>query len=459
MTIHDYLAALKRHWVVILVLGVVGAAAGYGYSQYVPEQYRAEASVIVIPTRGESTTELVQGSNYVQNLVQTYTVLATSPTVLDPVISELGLDDTAKRLADRIDVSAPLNTVIIEIGVTDGKSKVARDAANAIASQLATAVGDLSPTGADDLPAVRVETISPAQPPRYPVSPNTKLNMAIGALVGLAVGVVFALVRRRFGSRVTTAQDVLDATSVPLIGEVLQSGGNRTLPAAVLAGPDGRASESLRHLTASLKFLEVDNPRRVVLLTSASPSEGKTSVSLALALTLAEIGNRVLYIEADLRRPSAATYTQLEGSVGLTTVLIGDIALSDAVQVWGHTNMHVLTSGTLPPNPGELVASGQLHAVVKEARAAYDYVIVDTAPVLSVSDALWLADEVDAVLIAVRAGSTRRSDLQRALAAVQNAHQPHLGIVLNDVKRTERSPYYAHEIRKARRAAARRATR
>ncbi|WP_406247011.1 polysaccharide biosynthesis tyrosine autokinase [Microbacterium sp. M] len=453
MTLHDYLTALRKHWIVVVLLAAIGAAAGFGYSQFLPDQYRAQASVIVIPVRGDNTSELVQGSNYVQNLVQTYTVLATSPAVLDPVIEELEIAETPTRLANRVDVSAPLNTVVIEIGVTDATPDGAQSTADAIAAELAVAVGEFSPTGSDDRPAVRIETIAPAQLPRNPVAPNTRMNTIIGGAVGLACGVVTALLLRRFGSRLTSRTDIAEATEQPLLGEVLEAPGGRELASTILARPDSRVAESLRQLAASLKFLEVDDQRRVILMTSAASSEGKSSVSLALALTLAEVGHRVLYLEADLRRPTAARYTQLEGSVGLTTVLIGDSTLEDAVQEWGHPNLRVLTSGVLPPNPGELVASGQLHAIIRQAREDYEYVIVDTAPVLSVSDALWLAPEVDSVLFVVRAGATKRESLQSALTALGSTHQSHLGIVLNGVRKSDKSPYYAQDEQRTRRAA------
>lgn len=450
MTIHDYLLALRRLWFVIVGLAVVGALAAYGYSQTLTAQYRAQASVMIIPARGDNTSELVQGSNYVQNLVQTYAVLATSPTVLEPVIESVGLNDTASRLARRVDVSAPLNTVVIEIGVTDQDPAAAKQTADAIAAELAVAVGDLSPAGSDGRPAVRVETISPAQQPSVPISPNTRQNMVLGAGVGVVIGVAIALIRRRYGSRLTKPSDIGEITEVPVIGEVVRASGNRSLPASVLAASDGRAAESMRQLAASLKFFEVDDPRRVILLTSAASSEGKSSTSLALALTLAEIGHKVLYLEADLRRPSAAAFTQLEASVGLTTVLIGDATFDQAVQNWGHPNLSVLTSGSVPPNPGELIASGQLHSIIEEARSAFEYVIVDTAPVLSVSDALWLADEVDAVLFVVRSGTTRPDALHRAISTMRGSKQSHLGIVLNDVRRADRSPYYTEDTHRSR---------
>lgn len=449
MTLQDYLQSLKSHWIVIVALMVLGAGAAYGYSQFVDPEYRAESQVVVVPTRGENTSELVQGSNYVQSLVQTYTILVTSPTVLDPVIDELGIDETSNRLARRIDVNVPLNTVVIEIGVTDTSGASAAEAANAIADELALAVADVSPTSADGEPAVRIDTISPARTPTVPVSPNTRMNVAVGAAAGLALGVVFALLRRRFATRLTTPRTLAEVTEVALLGEIPQASDTHTIARIIRSQPDGRVAEAMRQVAASLKFVDVDKNRRVILVTSCSAQEGKSSVSLGLALTLAENGRSVLFIEADLRRPSTARYTQLEGSVGLTTVLIGDVDLADAVQQWGRPGLDVLTAGAQPPNPGQLLSSGGLHRIVDEAREAYDYVIIDTAPVLSVSDALWLSTLADGTLFVVRSNRTKAVDLDRALTSLESTRTPVLGIVLNGVRGAAKSPYYTDEPRRS----------
>ncbi|WP_295100523.1 polysaccharide biosynthesis tyrosine autokinase [uncultured Microbacterium sp.] len=445
MTLQDYFQSLKSHWIVIVLLTLVGGGSAYAYSQLIDPEYRAESQVMVIPTRGENTSELLQGSNYVQSLVQTYTLLVSSPTVLDPVIEELNLDETPNRLARRIDVNVPLNTVVIEIGVTDADGESASDTANAIAQELAEAVRNVSPTSVDGEPAVRIETISPARTPTVPVSPNTRNNVILGAAAGFVAGVVFAILRRRLATRITTARSLSEVTEVALLGEIPEAADKQAIARVIRSQPDGRVAEAMRQVAASLKFVEVDKHRRVILVTSCSAQEGKSSVSLGLAITLAEGGRSVLFIEADLRRPSTARYTQLEGAVGLTTVLIGDAELDDAVQQWGRPGLDILTAGAQPPNPGQLLSSGGLHRVVEEARESYDYVIIDTAPVLSVSDALWLSTMADGTLFVVRSNRTKGGDLTRALTSLESTRTPVLGIVLNGVRGAAKNPYYTDE--------------
>lgn len=454
MTIRDYLSTLAKNWIVIAGLMVLGGVAAFAYSQTLPEQYRSESQVMIVQTQGNNTSELVQGSNYVQNLVQSYTVLARSPIVLAPVIDQLGLSETPNQLSQRVYVETPLNTSVIDISVTDGSPEGAQKTAQAITDQFAIAVEKISPevTIGDpprSQPAVRVENISPARFAAIPIAPNTRLNVGLGIIAGLAAGVLYALIRRWMGTPINATSDVQEQTEVPVIGEIVALSDAQGVAAALINSPHGRFAESVRQVTAGLKFVDVDHERRVIMVTSASSGEGKSSVSLGLALTLAEVGHSVLYIEADLRRPSASQYTQLEGAVGLTTVLIGEVTLNEAMQTWGNPNLHVLTSGALPPNPGQLLSSGQLRAVIDEARIDHEYVIVDTAPALSVSDALWLSPSVDGVLLVVRANRTRRERLKAVLAVLESTHTTLLGIVLNGAKADTKNPYYTADDRKS----------
>ncbi|WP_439591361.1 polysaccharide biosynthesis tyrosine autokinase [Microbacterium sp.] len=456
MTLHDYLTSLRRHWVVIVLLTILGGAAGFGYAQTQTDMYSSTSSVMVIPARGDSTSELVQGANYVQTLVQTYIVVATSPQVLQPVIDDLDLDMTPQALAGTMTVDSPLNTAVLDIQVLNADPELARDIANATADELANAVSDLSPQNADNQPAVRVRTISSAQVPSYAVLPNTRLVTIMGALVGLALGFAYALLRRLFATRVTSNADIADITETPVLGDIIASSNGRTVPATIRTDPTGSVAESMRSFVAGLRFANVDGDTRVLLVTSSESGEGKSSISVATALIMAEQGSTVLLIDADLRRSSVGELTQLESSVGLTTVLLGDVRLETAVQPWASTGVDILTSGVLPPNPGQLLTSERVGEIVADVREKYDYVIIDSPPMLAVSDPRWLAPVADGVVVLARARKTRRDALTRTLAALNSTRTPVLGIVLNGVKREANNPYYATEPKRSRRSLGRR---
>lgn len=443
MTIQEYLAALRGHWILILCLVIAGGAGAYGYSKTIVPIYRSQADVMVIPTRGENPAELAQGANYVGSLVQTYTLLVRSPEVINPVIQELQLDSSAREVAASMDIEVPLDTFVIQIGVRDTDPDRARQTADAIAGQLADTVPQLSPVNDRGEPTVRVTTIAPATMPLWQISPNSRVNAVVGAGIGLILGAVVAVVRRRFLSRIAAKHDVARITDIAVLGAIPIVGEKRTLVHALRSSPNGRIAESVRQLAASLRFVDLGTRRRAIMVTSGASMEGKSSVSLGLGLTFAEAGHSVLYIEADLRRPSAATYTGLESAVGVTDVLVGDMVIADAAQQWGHKNLSVLVCGTKPPNPGQTLASGELAKLISEARNTFDYVIVDAPPVLAVSDALWLSSAVDGTLVVARVGRTRATDLRRTLDTLDGAANPVVGIVLDGVKDYERSPYYA----------------
>lgn len=449
MTLREYFLSLRKNWLVIGALTVIGALAGYAYAQLQPELFRSEATVIVIPARGDNTSELVQGSNYVQNLVQTYAVVATSPTVLNPVIEELGLDTSPSALAATITVQSPLNTVVLEIAVVSRDPQLASNVADAVAKELASAVRELSPQNADDQPAVRMETISPSKVPQFPISPNVRLLTIMGAVAGLLAGIVFALLRRLLATRLTNPADISSLTDTPILGTVSQTASGKSLPAVILADATGSAAESVRSIVANLRFANVDGETKVLLITSGMSGEGKSSIGVSIAQIMAEQGAKVLLVDADLRRASVASYTQLEGSVGLTTVLLGDVTIGEAIQPWGNEGLDILTSGGLPPNPGQLLTSDHLREFVQSVRSTYDYVIFDTAPVLAVSDPLLLAPEVDGIVLVARSRATKRDMLLRTIAALETTRVPILGVVLNGMKRVKNSsPYYRAEEKK-----------
>jgi capsular exopolysaccharide synthesis family protein len=174
--------------------------------------------------------------------------------------------------------------------------------------------------------------------------------------------------------------------------------------------------------------------------------EGKSTVAVNLAVALAETGSRVLLVDADLRRPSVARVLGIEGAAGLTTVLLGQADIDDVVQPWGTSGLHVLPSGALPPNPTELLGSLPMRRLLEQARARYDHVVVDSAPLLPVADSAVLAGLVDGTLLLANATKVRRHQLAESLQNLARVEAPVLGVVLNQVVRNDRTyGYYSAE--------------
>lgn len=429
----EYLAALRKHWLVVAVLAVLGFGAAYAWSQTLPPSYRTTSSVYVTVPQTTSVGELVQGSTYAQASIESYAQLATKPYVLDPVIDRLDLDTDARSLARSVTATSPLNSKILEISAVAGDPDKAASIANAVSTQLATAVEDLEGEGADGAPNVEITVVAQAAPPSYAFSPNTKLNAATGMAAGLVLGVVLALARTVLDTRVRSLRDVRRVTGTAVLSTVRFDRKRRKAPLAMVDDPFGDRAEAYRKLRTNLRFLTVAGPSRSMVVTSSLPTEGKSTAAINLAIAMAEGGARVVLVDADLRRPSVARYLGLEGSVGLTTTLIGEARFEDVVQPWGDGTLHVLPAGQVPPNPSELLDSPAMADLLRDLGERYDVVVLDSAPLLPVTDAAVLSRMTDGALVVVGCRRVHRAQLQDALTSLAAVEARVLGLLLNQV--------------------------
>lgn len=443
MELGDYLAVLRKHWLGIALIGALGFGLAYGYSTTLPETYRATASVLVSAPSGETVGEAVQGATYAQGRIESYAQLATKPYVLEPVIERLELDTTPRSLARNVTVTRPLNTYILDIAVVDGTPSGAAEIADAISVELADAVYRLEkgPDGSE--PSVAMTVVAPATPPPYAFGPNTKLNAATGLAAGLAVGVALALARSLLDTRVRSARDLRRVTGAAVLSTIRHDRRTGREPLAMRRDPFGEQAESYRRLRTNLRFLNLSGPSRSIMVTSAIPGEGKSTLAINLAMALAEGASRVLLIDADLRRPSVARYLGLEGAVGLTTILIGEARPEDVIQRWGDA-FDVLPAGQVPPNPSELLDSAAMGELLASLAPSYDVVLVDSAPLLPVTDSAALSRFVDGALLVVGCHKVHRDELAGALTSLAAVDARILGLALNRVPSRESGSTYVY---------------
>lgn len=430
MDVGGYLSLLRRHWIVILALGLLAGAGGYAYAGTLPPEYRATVSLHVSFPRGESVSELVQGTTYARTQVETLALLSRMPVVLDPVIDRLELSSSSRALGRTISASSPLDTSILEVTAVSTSPQQAADVANAVGDELAVVIADLESAAAGR--GIQVTTVAPAVPPRQPFAPNTRLITATALAAGLGLGVLLALARTVLDTRVRTEDDVRRLTAATVLTTVRQDRGVRPSTVVMRENPFGDRAEAYRRLRTNLRFLGLGTTvGGSVVVTSALPGEGKSTTSMNLAIALAERDLRVLLVDADLRRPSLAEHAGLDGTVGLSTVLIGDATLDQVVQPWGGAALHVLAAGQIPPNPSELLDSPAMVELLTAARRDYDVVVLDSAPLLPVTDAAVLARLTDGALVVVGLHKVRRHQLTAALHNLDAAGGRLLGVVLN----------------------------
>lgn len=442
MELTDYVAALRKRWIILVIVALLGAGAGLAMARTTAPAYRSTTKVFVSLAHGETVGELVQGTLYTQNLVESFAQLSTTPAVLDPVIERLGLDVTSKTLGRSVSADAPLNTMFVEISATSSDPRRAATIADAVAAQLATTVRDIAPSGAAGTDTVRMSVVSPAEPAKAPFTPNTKLSVMTGGAVGAVLGVAVVLALTLLDTRVRSAKDVPRTPERVILGMVPRDrGAARRRTPSLLLNPHGSVAESYRRVQTNLQFLGAAGALRTIVVTSAIPREGRSTTSINLAIAIAEKGNRVLLVDADLRRPSLAHECDIESAVGLTTILIGEATLEDLAQPWGAAGLDVLVAGEVPPNPAQLIDSDAMGELLAEATERYDFVILDTPPLLAVADAAVLARHSDGAVVVAGCSQVRRTQLAAALSALDTVGAVCLGVVLNAIASTEEHPY------------------
>jgi len=306
-----------------------------------------------------------------------------------------------------------------------------------------------------------IRSVDKARVPTYPSEPNVPRNLTFALALGLSTGIGLAFLLEGIDNTVRTPEQAQAISALPSLGMIpLGSRGSIEAAAKRLtvassreavelvtqSRPQSQMAESYRALRTSLLLTSLGGPPKVILITSALPQEGKTTTSINTAIVLAQKGTRVLLIDADLRRPSIHKTLGMGPKTGLSNVLTGNATLQQAVVRSSILpTLFVLTAGTPPPNPAELLASSNMRDILAELREQYDHIIVDTPPTLSVTDAVVMSTRADAVVLVIRSGQTTKQALRRARDLLMQVNARVAGVLLNAVDLTSPDYYYYYE--------------
>lgn len=441
MNLQDFVKLLRARWVIVCVTLIVGIFCAVVISLMTTPLYQASTRLFVSTTAGSTLAETYQGNRFSQERVVSYTELLTGTTLAQRTIDKLGLDVTAADLQERVTASAKLDTVLINVHVLDESPTRARDIANALSDEFVGMVRELETPDDGSKPDSRVVVEQRASIPEHAVVPKTGRNLALGVVLGLLFGVGLAVILDLLDNTVKDRESLEEITESGLVGSIPLDKDRRKQPAIPFEVDNSAIAESFRKLRTNLQFLAVDNPPRVILVTSSMPSEGKSTTAINIALALAEAEHSVVLVDGDMRRPTLAKYLGLVEQVGFSTVLSGRASLSESLQKTRFPGLTVLTSGTVPPNPSELLGSRSARNLLSELRSQFDYVIIDSTPLLAVTDAAILAAGADGVLIMARFGHTKREQLSHAVSALQSVGAPLLGAVFTMVPSRGAGPY------------------
>ncbi len=439
MQLTEFLTVLRTRWKIIVACIVLAVLAAAAYTAITPPVYTAQARIYLSAENSGSSQG--QGGVYVltNDDLDTYVSILDTQAVLNPLRKELGMDR-----GEPIDVEAtvPGNTSILNITARSSDPKEAAAVANEVGPQLGEVAGKFSTLLASSGRKVVSTPIQPASVPSSPTSPDPVRNVGLALLAGLVLGVGLALLRHALDTKVRSEADIKAVSEAPLLaGLPLERTTQGEGLLSVETDPHGRHAEAIRRLRTNLMFVDVTTGKHSFVVTSAVPGEGKTTTAANLGLAMADSGTRTLLIDADLRNPSVARTMGLEGGVGLTTILLGDAEPADVIQRWGTTNLYVLPAGQVPPNPSELLGSEPMRALLATLSRDYDFVLIDSPPVVPVIDAVIVERLTGGLLMVVGVDRTKKKDLASAMKQLTTVGAHVSGFARNFVASKQGSEY------------------
>ena len=290
-----------------------------------------------------------------------------------------------------------------------------------------------------------IQVLEKAEVPAGPVSPRLPLNLAVGLLIGIALGSAAIVLLDALDTTIKSDADVSSFSDKPLLAllpqidgsalKSLETIGETAADTITFTAPKSSFAEGIRTLRTNLMFMAPDNPPRLLLVTSPGPGEGKTMTSVNMAIAMAQSGQKTLIIDADMRRPRLHKALGIENrDQGLSSIILGNEELDQVVQATRIENLSMLSCGQIPPNPSELLHSERFAKLVEEVGEKYDRVIFDSPPLGAVSDALVLSHAVDGVLLILSFGNTQKEMLRRSVDQLMSIGAPLMGFVLNEIR-------------------------
>lgn len=443
MKLHEFLKLLRHRWITVSVTTGLSLLAAIVFTLIQTPLYEASTRLFVSASAGSSASEVLQGMNYSQKRVISYTQLIMGESLAQRTIDRMDLDTDPGELKKRITAKSLPDTVLIDVTVLDKSPVRARDIANGLSDEFVAMARELETPPEGGRPDSRVVVEQRATVPSEPVIPQKKRNIAIGLIMGLIVGVGLAVVREVLDNTVKSGDSIEQIAGVASVGVVPFEKERQDKPAISFDYENSPSAEAFRKLRTNLQFLSVDQPPRLIVVTSSVPNEGKSTTAINIAAALAEAGHEVLLVDGDMRKPSLHGYLRSVGSVGFSSLLSGQAALHEVLQSTAIPRLGLLAAGPIPPNPSELLSSLTAKKALEELRTRFEYVIIDSPPLLAVTDGAILAAASDGALVMVRAGRTKREQLVHAIGILNDVSASILGAVFTMVP-TRRSGSYQY---------------
>lgn len=507
MELRDYLNVIRARKAAIIQAVLIVTLTALVVSLVQPKTYLGEARVLVqekdagAALFGQVLPEL---SSQPERALQTQVQIMQLRPLAEAAIRKLNLGETPKELLSRVQVSAVGQTNLVTIRVQDTSPDRAAEIANALAEEYVTwskeskreslraasaevdrrlqvtkeeilelgrrikaegrsddvaaelqiATGAYT-TLAEKLEQLRINeqleigsgrVVSTAVEDPVPIAPKPARNSVLGGLVGVVFGVGMAFLLEYLDSTIKSTEEAEKVFGAPVLGivpmERFDKGVKRQL--TIIDSPGSAAAEAYRVLRNSLDFVNFEHNLKTIMVTSATPREGKSTVSANLATSLAQAGKKVVLVSCDFRRPTTDQFFAVNNMIGLSDVLLGTHSLKAALQKTSDEGLLVLGAGKMPPNPSELLASAKMCDLIESLKEWADWIVVDTPPVLAVADPISVARWVDAVLMVSKAGESTREAAGKAVELLGKVGARIIGVAVWGLDETKGQPGYGY---------------
>lgn len=440
INIKEFFSYLKHYILafIIVIILAIGGVVTYDLMFKKPV-YQARTTIVIAKAdNSSSAASTLNDVNVSQKLTSTYGEIAKSELVLNQVISNLGLNMDVKTLSANLTVKAVEDTSILSVSVKDLNAWEAAEIANEIASVFAKEVSKI-------YNLENVSQLSMAKVPESPSNNTLTRDVVLAAAVAIVAVGGFAFLRFYLDDTVKHSDDIEKTLGLVMTGRISKNdmkGKKGVSELVVEKYPKAIVSENIKSLRTNLQFSAIDNNLKTVLVTSTQASEGKSFVSANLAISFAQTDKKVLLVDCDLRKGRVHRLFDIPNTDGLSNLLTDDLEkMEHYIHHTGIKNLDVITCGTYPPNPSELLASRKMKKLLISLRHRYDIIIFDGAPIGGLTDSVILSNLMDETLIVVKDGNTSKNDLAASKAELDKVGAKIAGVVFNMVNRRS-SKYY-----------------
>lgn len=430
---------LKKGWIILLLIVVFALGARFVSQNYIPKIYQAKATVFIGKEQGAATNITLSDIEASNKLIVDYKEIANSRMVIDQVMKSLNLNMKLEDFRKAMTLDVIDNSRLFSVSFSDRDPALAANVANAMARQLTDSASEI-------VNVENIRIIDLALVPTEPASPKVNIITILAAVLGLIAGLLFVYLHEVFNDSFSSQESVeneLQLDVVAIIPKYKEAKNSYNKGLVTLTDPNSYLAESFKMLRTNINYMNKDDNNKVIMLTSSVGSEGKTTTSCNLAITIAQDHKKVLLIDGDLRRPNLFKKFKITMMPGLTDIIYGKYTLGEAVQrAIDVPGLDILTAGRLTSMTTELLGSVSFKKIIDEAREKYDVIIIDAPPVLNVSDTIIISKLVDKVLFVVAMDETNRSLVKAAKKNLEMVSVKMMGMVLTNMSINPRSYYY-----------------